>query len=138
MPVFTTIGTAILATGAVAAGASAFAVGVGATVLAGAAGAMASSSHQAQKGAAGQQRAATQHAQGVQAEEAKKSQDAILKMEEESKATAAEMKAAPGIAAEEARKESIRRRASRAKTLLTSPQGALGQANVQKKTLLGG
>lgn len=96
------------------------------------------SSHQQAKQEAGQQQAGAQHAAGVQATQAEETKAQIAEMEEKSKATAAEMKAAPGIAAEEARQESLRRRASRSKTLLTSPQGALGEANVSKKVLLGG
>ena len=128
-----------LGTAATVAGTAASMAGVaGAIAGVGAIGGAMSSMHQSQKAAAGQQHAAAQYAAGVQATEAEKTREQIATMEAESKKTAAEMKAAPGIAAEEARKESIRRRAGRARTLLTSPQGALGTATVSKKTLLGG
>ena len=43
----------------------------------------------------------------------------------------------PGAAEAKARQDEMRRRRMRTKTLLTSPQGAMGEAQVGKKTLLG-
>ena len=58
-------------------------------------------------------------------------------VKEESKKNAAELAAAPAIAAEEARKEDMKRRAKQTKTLLTGPLGTSESATVGKKTLLG-
>ena len=57
----------------------------------------------------------------------------------EGKQKGLEMPAAPDIAkaTEEARKEEIRRRRLQTKTLLTGAAGALGEATVGKKVLLG-
>ena len=101
---------------------------------AGTVGATASQARQAEKQQANIVRDAT-YAQGI---ESAKTQESIAKMEKDSAAAAKAAKEAPGIAAEEARQESIRRRAKSAKTLLTTPQGVLGEATTSKKTLLGG
>ena len=77
-------------------------------------------------------------AQSLQAAESKKAEEAAAKMESDSLQSAADAKTAAGTAAELERKESRRRRASRSKTLLTSPKGAMGEASTTKKTLLGG
>jgi hypothetical protein len=60
------------------------------------------------------------------------------KLESESKANTEKLAAAPGIAAEEARKEDMRRRKSQTRTLLTGSLGSTEEATTQKKTLLGG
>ena len=68
------------------------------------------------------------------AEETKTEQ---ARLEAESKANQEKLLAAPGIAAEEARKEAMRRRKSQTQTLLTGPLGDVGAADSLKKTLLG-
>ena len=83
-----------------------------------------------QKKALGEQTAtANRLAEETRAEQAK--------LEAESKANQEKLLAAPGIAAEEARKEAMKRRKSATQTLLTGPLGDIGAADSIKKTLLG-
>ena len=59
------------------------------------------------------------------------------RLEEESKASQKQLAEAPGIAAEEARQESMRRRRTRTRTLLTGPMGDVGSSESMRKVLLG-
>lgn len=62
----------------------------------------------------------------------------MAEMEAKSKTSAEELKMSAAQSEEEARKEELRKRAKRTKTLLTGPQGVLGEAETGKKVLLGG
>jgi hypothetical protein len=59
-------------------------------------------------------------------------------MDAESKQAAADLKTSAAQAEESARAEELKKRQRRAKTLLTTPQSALEEAQTSKKTLLGG
>jgi len=135
MPVFTAIGTALGFAGTAATGMTAFGAGVAATAAAaGAAGAMSSSARQAEK----QQENLVRDAQYAQGIEQEKTKQQIADIEAKSLADKKSMQEASGIAAETARQEEVKRRVKTAKTLLTTPQGVLGEANTNKKVLLGG
>ena len=113
MPIFTALGLALGSTVAASAGAGIGAFGVG-LAAAGAAGATIAGSMGAfSQGSPQQQQLATGP-------------------------TAAETQAMTAKADEDARKESMQRRAARTRTLLSGPQGALGTASTDKKVLLGG
>ena len=58
-------------------------------------------------------------------------------LEKQSKLNQEKLAAAPALAAEEARKDDMKRRSKQTKTLLTGSLGATDVASTEKKTLLG-
>ena len=91
---------------------------------------------------AAEQASATRQAANQQADianaQAAETRAQQLKLEQQSAANAKTLAEAPGIAAEEARKEDMRRRKAQTKTLLTSSLGDVGASDSMRKTLLGG
>ncbi len=94
-------------------------------------------STQAQQSATKKASQAQEQAMAQQTASQEETRKQILGMEAKSKADAEQLKQSATQSEEIARKDELRKRVSKTKTLLTGPQGVLGEASIEKKVLLG-